>query len=83
MFLSVFCKKVVQNRNAEDYAEGVTHDAIDGSLSRRRSVGGDRRLEVHVEATRGILTKCEAMEGTKVHRLIERPSWKTVDHIKD
>ena len=30
VFLSVFCGKVVQNENAEDYAEEVTNEAIDG-----------------------------------------------------
>ena len=39
VFLSVFCRKVVQNRNVDDCAEEVTHEAID-------YVGGDRRLEV-------------------------------------
>ena len=48
VLLSVFCKKVVQNGNAEGYAEisaEVTHEAIDDP-SHRRTVGGDCRLEV-------------------------------------
>jgi len=47
----VFCSKVVKNRNAEDCAEEVTHEAIDGPSFHQRSVDGGRRLEVQASGS--------------------------------
>ena len=46
MVLSVFCRKIIQNINAEDCAEEAIHEAIDDPSFHRESIGFGHRLEV-------------------------------------
>ena len=64
----------IQNRNAEDCAEEMTHEAIDGPSFHRQSAGGGRRLEV--QPSGGNSGNSDLVWG---YGCIDRPSWHIIN----
>ena len=60
-------------KNMLKFTKVMTYGAIDGSSTHPQSVGGNRCLKIYAAKEISENSKCWAMEGMTVHRLIDAP----------
>ena len=87
VFLSLFCRNVVQRGNAEGYEEIIEeeiHKAIDEPSSHPQTAGGDRRLEVQVSRSNSMnYNNVWGFGKINILSTYSGLSWKIADEIRE